>query len=902
MNIDICRPITFHNQYIPLCESKDSKEWMYLAFGTVDGIDVGDDLFRADSQKNSYLETIWEDQKKFAQNIRTSSISHRIYAIYTGDKDWEKKFWRNELRYPYKFFCRLQCCGNKEQSISNKQKLQKLLNIPDELMSCVYLTYDNSDLMIVLKSAQYGIGAAVINKLHNGVNLSMGDNQDCYLKSSFTVCAISRKILEKESLIAEMRSENIPKVYLKFIEKVQGNPEIIKQELDKALSKTCGQVKITDTKPVLGADDQIIILENIDIKDLLRLYIPQTGILSRENPLLYNNVANITTVIMTDVEKQPGIEQIKFAPVRNWNDEEESHWKNVYKDIIEHIFKKLKSVDEECEYKELYTILNVLTKFTGELFNDYLLFPLLSPIDNLIDILVRNKKMCILMEEEEGTKRLGLNKEFFYDFVKSFSMYVQSTVITDRHATQMMDFNEKIYDIPVKVNAFYNAYLYKVKNILNVKGQYRYDLFVMPGMNSIVNVMELFPNHDLIDQQKSRLIKVEVPEQSAYDIQNIMVILAHETAHYVGGETLRNREKRYEVFCRSCAHIYTQYVRCVLMEKDLFIQDTELQEWEEIEDRVLDMISNGLERRENKRYWSKVLIPDADTKMVERRYEEYVKKKQYASVMTTALEQVLTEIGPDAINGIFFPILFKYDSERQDDIIEEIWQITERFTVSHFEGTTRTTMKTMVDAIMQIYEETFADIVSVLLLKLGLKTYVTEIIKNIREQGMTVEQLEQSDALIRICLIMVAVINSKDCFEEMSERWIYELRDAEKNDTEKNEEWYEVSRDALRLWSECNAEPEKMTANRQAEYEKNILYALRDKEILNAALSYLKQCVQDIKVVSEQQNVQEIQELYAAFSKESKMSAEEQILKMVTFINQYRKQLEFDWESYTGID
>ena len=97
-------------------------------------------------------------------------------------------------------------------------------------------------------------------------------------------------------------------------------------------------------------------------------------------------------------------------------------------------------------------------------------------------------------------------------------------------------------------------------------------------------------------------------------------------------------------------------------------------------------------------------------------------------------------------------------------------------------------MKTMVDAILQIYEETFADIVSVLLLKLGLKTYVTEIIKNIREQGMTVEQLEQSDALIRICHIMVAVINSKDCFEEMSERWIYELRDAEKNDTEKNEE------------------------------------------------------------------------------------------------------------------
>ena len=39
--VNICRPITFHNQYIPLCESEEGEEWAYLAFGTVDGIDVG---------------------------------------------------------------------------------------------------------------------------------------------------------------------------------------------------------------------------------------------------------------------------------------------------------------------------------------------------------------------------------------------------------------------------------------------------------------------------------------------------------------------------------------------------------------------------------------------------------------------------------------------------------------------------------------------------------------------------------------------------------------------------------------------------------------------------------------------------------------------------------------------
>lgn len=900
---NICRPITFHNQYIPLSQSEEVENWAYVAFGAVDGIDVGDDLFQDKKAQDSFMELIWNDQKKFTKKMRTSSISHRIYALYTGNEEKERNFWEEKLQYPFFFFCRLQCCGKKEKLLKNKEQLENKLNIEEQLQTCIYLTYDNSDLLIVLKSMQYCTGAAIINKLHDRVDLSMQGATGCYLKSSFTVFAVSREIWKKRDFIKNIQSECISRVYLKLIERAQGNLNEITKKLNEVITKIQKPVHF---KPVLGADDEILVLENIEIKDFLQLYLPGEGILSRENPVLYENAANVTTVIITDVENEKIIENIGFIQANKDEKKETDHGMQVYRQIINHMYKKLADVDTECEYKELYTILNVLPKFTGELFNDYLLFPLISPIDNLIHILVKNKESESLVDCSEKSQSWTLNKMYFYNFIKSFSMYVQSTVITDRHATQMMDFNEKIYDIPVKVNAFYNAYLYNVKSILNVNTENRYDLFVMPGMNSIVTVMELYPNHDLVDQEESRLVKAEIPEQSAYNIQNIMVILAHESAHYVGGEMLRDRETRYRMFCNSCAHIYTQYVWDSLGENDSAVfQKINRQQLEESELRVMDMLFGELNRRENKSYWEKILMPEADSKIRDQRYWVYSQKKMYAFMMTATVEQILIGIGPDIICEIFYPILFKLESDRQDQLVEEIWQITDRFTANRVDGTTRTTAKTMIDSLMQIYEETFADIISVLLLELGVKDYVSAIINNVSEQGMSVELLKSSDIMIRISLILVTILNAEEEFSNLEEQWEQELVSISKEEGEK-EAWYEVSEEALRLWVECcGSFASEEAMRKEKKYEKNILYALRDEYILNNAFNYLKECVKNFKRYcrTEENNkekvkrIEKIQKLYTDFSTSGEKTVEDQILKMVTFIEEYHNDLVKDWEN-----
>ena len=270
------------------------------------------------------------------------------------------------------------------------------------------------------------------------------------------------------------------------------------------------------------------------------------------------------------------------------------------------------------------------------------------------------------------------------------------------------------------------------------------------------------------------------------------------------------------------------------------------------------------------------------------------------------IEQIFIGIGSNAIYGMFFPILFELDTDKQEQLVDEIGQITNRFTANRIDGTTRTTAKTMVDSLMQIYEETFADIISVLLLELGVKDYVNAIINNVGEQGMSLELLKSSDIIIRISLILATILNAEEEFPKIAEQWEHELVSSSKEEKE-SEEWYEISEEALRLWVECCDDSSKDDTYRtERKYEKNVLYALRDKNILNNALEYLKVCVNNFKNYCEteedcgdnKKRIQRVRKIYADFSKYDLNTVEKQILEMVAFIEQYHDELVKDWKRF----
>ena len=112
-------------------------------------------------------------------------------------------------------------------------------------------------------------------------------------------------------------------------------------------------------------------------------------------------------------------------------------------------------------------------------------------------------------DKEENADKYG----FFYDFLTSFNMYTQNSVRSDRQFTEVPDFNIRIYDIPAKMNALYNAVIYDLKSLLNGFGgnekRHEYEFLTCPGVANDMQVREVYP--ELIEDK--RLFLVDMPEK-----------------------------------------------------------------------------------------------------------------------------------------------------------------------------------------------------------------------------------------------------------------------------------------------------------------------------------------------------------------------------------------------------
>ncbi|MCM1235930.1 MAG: hypothetical protein NC489_38050, partial [Ruminococcus flavefaciens] len=565
---NICRAVTFYNNFLPANDTAQS--WQYCAFGVVDGVDVSADI-AVDGE--GIPDCIWEEQKKSVRSLKGEYTIQQVYILKNASKPKEEEFWADK-KYPFMFFLRIQCSGNKKALLENKETLETSLQIEDEIKTAIYLTYDNSDLFIVMKSKLYEQGAGMIDTLHKKVNLSKNEEKKCYLKNSFTVFAVDHEWINnlKEQNSRMLVTKTIDEVLIKVIGKEGGDIQNIKRELEHRKDNTFVRKNaniMEDRSPVLGTDDEMISIKDISWFDFFSLYRKKDGkrpegIFCNSNDLYYNNMAGATTVIRTKLKDYTEClvaKGMKFLPLENVDGEEiGKKISNAYDLQIKNLIDKLDDINEvDDDFKELRLILNVLSKYGGEVFNDYTFFPTIRAIDALLELLASDENKCP-------------DKVHFFDFLRGFSMYIQGSGRSDRHSMQVLDFNAKIYDIPSKLNAFYCAFIYNVKEMLggeqSQEKPHEYDFLLVPGMVSFENVRELYPKV----LQDRHLMKVEIPECNFYHMRDMMIILSHETAHYVGGK-YRRRAERYKAIVESYAHIYVCYVRHYLQRNEIKIAD-----------------------------------------------------------------------------------------------------------------------------------------------------------------------------------------------------------------------------------------------------------------------------------------------------------------------------------------
>ena len=202
--INICRPITFYNNFVPAVSIERS--WEYCAFGAFDGVQIHNAILS--KKASNILTEILEHQNDFSKELEGKYTAQTIYAICHDDEQKEKAFWEDDVTKPFIFFCRMQFKDNIDTFCQNKEWLERYLQRYEDITSMVYVSYDNSDLIMVIKTCLYSEGAKIVNGLHQGVNFSFGSERKCELRNSFTVFAVKSKFIASMTCEKQRQSLN----------------------------------------------------------------------------------------------------------------------------------------------------------------------------------------------------------------------------------------------------------------------------------------------------------------------------------------------------------------------------------------------------------------------------------------------------------------------------------------------------------------------------------------------------------------------------------------------------------------------------------------------------------------------------------------------------------------------
>lgn len=875
---DICRAVTFYNDYIPV--SGEGSKVEFCAFGNVDGIQVGEALTR-DESGQSVTELIWEAQKKFYRELEGNSSVQRIYIVRSDEKKEEQEFWDgNEL--PFFFFCRIQCSGEKALLMQDRSSLEEnTLFGGSGIKIKTYLTYDNTDLFIVIRASEYVKGAEALNRLHQNGNLISQNGHISVLKNSFTVMAVRNKWIRQmnDEQKQKWNRSKIDRVYIRLIEREGGDIRKIENMIP---------VESKIRRTVLGTDDQMIVLSDVGWGDFLALYDEDNGIFGkRSEGSDYNkNAAGVTSQICVKLNQEADEKNsTQDSAVEKTESDTE-----LFKLQTERLKRKLKEIAGDCfdNVNELYIILNVMPKYSGEMFNDYVFFPLLKILDTLIALMARQKKLLCIID-----------KEPFYDFLAGFCFYTQNTMLTDRHTAQMLGFNVKIYDIPVKLNAFYNAYMYRITSILNMPEekneqqkieQIDYDFIVLPGMEDTVNVKELYKGVS----DNLRLIKVEIPEYSFYNVRSMMIILAHETAHYVG-RGLRSRDYRTEAVISSYAHVFIRYV-----EVHCCLKEMKAEKWKECEKRLINLLYRRLlqeidgdfliGRRYNEKqadpYWGYRAqgADDAESDFRKKLCEKINANIDYFTELKPEIHMVMREIIERDLTTVFAPVLLEKDCLPK--VSCTIRQAAARY-IATTKETTVVASERVLDELMALYEESFADLMSILILKVGVEEYITGIVDCAERQNMNFELLIHSEAVLRIAAVLVCILESgaiKQNGINMRDEWYRRL-----DECKEDKKWEKITKQAMKLWYSGG----KVYENKS--YDDNVYHALiYDEVILANAAKYLLRCMEQFEKNYNsvfEDKIMNIRMLFQIFSEREENSGEKQIIEMLHFIDDYKSDM-----------
>ena len=891
--MNICRPITFYNNFVP--PTTLVQKWEYEALGYYDGIDVGENIIKdkniiEDETIFSFAE-LWGILEEKAEEFCGCYNAQTLYAFRAENEDnkikdlefWKKVHLENgvEIFYPFLFIMMIRLNLSSDK-VNQFRKEIETGNYGKNLLIITYLSLDNNDVMVMVKSKRYEDAAEFISRLH--YNNSVNDKENPpVIYDSFSVCGIKKEYINSSELNLFDENQKIEKICIRVIEKAPGTTDIMKKELNTYFE---GKVK---TYPALGCEDEIFLLEDIPEGKFWEIYKDSSGILSNSNEEIYQqSVFGMTTLILLSEESRK--EQEIHLNIRG---EKKKKVKKMCQELRDEFLKiGLNKKNREKMYlKAILQIINSLQKYESMDYVDYTYILLYFPMKMLLDLIKKE-----IENQGEGKEELTEILYGISDFFYAINLLAQNSIRLERQFIQSVDLNARIYEAPVQLNAFYAAYFSLLRDILNegVGEGYNYEFMICPGVVEYLNVRRVLPRAS----RKKRLLLVEIPEHQIYDVKNQLMVMAHETAHFVGRD-IRCREYRHKLMVKAIVKSVSTFL---ILDKEMHIYCTE-KSIKKFEENYFLALWNEIEE-----YYKG--IEDNKVRIREDRYHtEYMREDLWVCAQSVLFgkEELLDEIGKNALeefgqNNEWSDLgaldKFQKLKEFKLNFLENKKTFLIRATIPEITLSDECCINNIVDSNIHLMKEAFADIISVLLLQLFPEEYIESLFDSFEQM----EELHGHVRMIewRIAFVIRAMMNSSN--RNMKTAWeldnLKRIARVQLHEGQKNlmcriiyllENYLLDARNIFELYQE----DEEREENEKIFGEIRGINRLYNKEISDIFIMYLEECCRKFydkekRGIYKKEELKELRKIWTSLKKVE--NVDDYIIKIRSFIEKYEEK------------
>lgn len=636
----------------------------------------------------------------------------------------DREFWKDENKGIILIACMIQL---KEYSDVNNimAEIEQMISLPEyrnnNIFGIAYRTFDNFEMILFLKGNSYVAMSKLIDKI--------GERDDIRFK--YSVCGIAQKYLDlvsEESQITDivynglqLVNDAISEVWLEIVS--DG-----KVDLNHLSAELKGGVKYAR---VLGYTDNIICIRDTNMWKVVRLFRGGDEGLTHKNRGFRNGIYNISTVILPAWEERGG----DYRPALQSDSEEINGW---CMKKIEALRRYKANFDNKNEvlfsnWLALIRVLNVLSQYENSLFSKDI-FRIIFPSIKLIchkfeDILEKYNNENFM---KEGYDRVLIVEKY----INEVDGIIQHLIHTSQTFLTVPGYSGSLYDIPTKMLLFYMAYAYKVIVAFN-DSKTNFDCFICPLLNAKPEVQEIET-----EEKKEVLLDIRLSQRHLYAPRAFLVILSHELYHYIG-ERSRSRKKRANHIIKMCVYALTYSL--LYVEKDFCLDRKEFAvaikaKEKEIQEFLIKTISdvfNGLNKEADEKVYASATL---------------------LNLMTDSCYAVLSEDKyklDETLRGIQLQNWQKEEDlkgalSNWADFLEEVEKNRKKIVA-------RDTIEEIVDRFIYNFQEIYADLSSIIFLKLELKYYFEAIL--VSEGVMLSSNFESLLVINRLAVVVYTLSN-----------------------------------------------------------------------------------------------------------------------------------------------